>query len=297
VYHWAPLFRADLIGLGFAVAGIYFVWRYERMPSGARWKRFYFILFTFAFLLSLYTKQTLVAAPAAAFLALLRRDKRAAILFAFVLGAIGGSIYLAIDFATRGAFTFGLIDSNATVFLPAQLFDLLKSFAATFAILIALAAWEWARRVRSGQFGVLEAYSVTSLATLIFAGRVGAWENYFFEAIVISCVLSGCRLNALIAEDAPRRTYSVTRFPLFLPLLLGIQLALYLPNHDPRIAANLVAQDYPANQQLAALLSQTGGTIISEDMGALVTSGKDVGYYTFQQVHSRRAASGTRAGN
>jgi hypothetical protein len=52
----------------------------------------------------------------------------------------------------------------------------------------------------------------------------------------------------------------------------------------------LVAQGAPANAQLAALLARTAGPIISEDMGALVTSGKPVVYYTFQ--YSSLARSG-----
>jgi len=60
--------------------------------------------------------------------------------------------------------------------------------------------------------------------------------------------------------------------------------------HDPRVAADLVARDLPANQQLAVLLAQTPGIVISEDMGALVTSGKPVAYYTFQ--YSSLARSG-----
>lgn len=297
VYHWAPLFRADLIGLAFAFAGLYCAWRNGNQSTAnsrqssviSSQKRFQLFAIGF-FLLALYTKQTLLAAPAAAFLAMLVRDRRAAILFALALGAIGGAIYLAIDLATHGGFTFGLIDSNATVFLPAQLFDLMKNFVFTFAVLIALAVWEWVRRVRAGQFGVLEAYAVTTLVTLVFAGRVGAWENYFFEAIAILCVLAACRMKSLITMDAPLTTFSVLRAPLLIPILLGIQLVLFAPSHDPRIAADLLAQTYPANQQLASLVTRTNGTIISEDMGALVTSGKQVAFYTFQ--YSSLARSG-----
>jgi hypothetical protein len=59
---------------------------------------------------------------------------------------------------------------------------------------------------------------------------------------------------------------------------------------DPRVAANLIAQDFPANQELATVLRQTPGIVISEDMGALVTSAKPVAYYTFQ--YSSLARSG-----
>lgn len=279
IYHWVPLFRADLLGLGFSFAGIYFVWR-RQQTTDTRRQKVYFALFTFTFLLALFTKQTLIAAPAAAFIALFRTDKRTAILFALALGIIGASIYLAIDIATRGGFTFGLIDSNATVFLPDQLFDLLKTFTLTFAPLLFVALWEWVRRVRLGSFGILEAYAVTVTLTLLFAGRVGAWENYFFEAIAITCVFASFKLKAL--SEKPNYQLPIT-------LLLLLQLVLYTRDHDPRVALNLIAQDLPANQELAALLSRTNGTIISEDMGALVTGGKPVAYYTFQYSSLARA--------
>jgi len=336
IYHWVPLFRADLLGLGFTFAGIYFAWRREQTTDDRRQKRYLLFAIGF-FLLALYTKQTLIAAPAAAFFALFRRDtctathavrckcKRVAILFALALGSIGGAIYLAIDFATRGGFTFGLIDSNATVFLPDQLLALFRDFVFTFAPLLGLATWEWVRRVRAGRFGVWEAYAVTTALTLGFAGRVGAWENYFFEAIAIVCVFAGLRvadwslqnstLPVILSEatlaphcvrcsagenlvDSNNKTLRSAQgdkrlpslnYQLPITLLLLLQLALYTRDHDPRVASNLIAQDYPANQQLAALLSQTNGTIISEDMGALVTSGKPVSYYTFQYSSLARA--------
>ncbi len=309
VYHWIPLFRVDLIGLAFAFAGIYFVWAWERRRQTAdRRQILYFCLFTFCFLLALYAKHTLIAAPAAAFLAIFARDtctathavrckcKRAAVLFALALGATGGAIYLALDAATRGAFTFGLITSNATVFLTDQLIALLKNFALTFAPLIVLAAWELFARIRARRLGVLEWYAVTSFAFLIFAGRVGAWENYFFEAIVAVCVLAGYRIGR--SQMAERRWQSAdskerpTNYELLitnyaLPLLLLVQLIAYW--HDPRIAADLIARDQPANRELAALLARTPNPIISEDMGALATSGKQVAYYTFQYSSLARA--------
>lgn len=280
IYHWVPLFRADLIGLGFAFAGVYFVWKYSRQAREAGRQKRYLVFAIGLFLLALYTKQTLIAAPAAAFLALFRRHRNTAIVFAIILGAVGGAIYLAIDYGTRGGLTYGLIDSNATVFLPDQLFALLLSFAIAFAVLLGLAGWEWICRTRARQFGVLEAYALTTGPTLLFAGRVGAWENYFFEAIAICCVFAGIKLKALGEKPS---------YQLPIALLLSFQLALYARDHDPRIALNLIAQDLPANQQLAALLSPTNGIIISEDMGALVTSGKPVSYYTFQYSSLARA--------
>ena len=305
IYHWIPLFRADLLGLAFAFGGVFCIWEFGRKsqvtshrsqvagrnrPTTGYWllitdyvrstERRLLITGCLSFLLALYTKQTLFAAPAAAFLALFQYNRRLAITFALALGASGGAIYLAIDAATSGAFTFGLITSNATVFLPDQLFNLLANFAITFPILIMLALWRLANRVRARQVGVLEWYAVVSGAALVLAGRMGAWENYFFEVIVVLCVLAGFAIRDT--------GYGIRHTRVVIPLLLLVQLALIW--HDPRIAVDLMAEGLPANRQLAVLLARTPGTIVSEDMGALATSGKNVDYYTFQ--YSSLARSG-----
>ena len=322
VYHWVPQFRADLLGLACTFGGVYCVWEWQRFEEGRkqkaegrdpnRFSTYGLLLAAILFcLLALYTKHTLFAGPAAAFAALFLRDKRVAVAFALALGAVGGAIYLAIDRITGGGFTFGLITSNATVFLPQQLVELLWNFAATFPILLLLALWGWVNRLRSRRVGVLEWYLLFSVGMLGLAGRVGAWENYFLEAIAAACVFAGIAISDLRDQtadyarrdlqrvrpdsqvgDRQPRTPSSSFHPrltnLLLPILLLVQLVLMW--HDPSIAADLVARDLPANQQLAALLSRTPGTVISEDMGALVTSGKPVAYYTFQ--YSSLARSG-----
>lgn len=283
IYGWVPLFRTDLLGLAFTFAGLYFVWEWERKqriePNASAGKTL-LIAGAALFLLALYTKQTLFAAPAAACLAVFARNPRLAIAFGAGIGVAGGVLYLAMDATTQGAFTFGLVTSNATVFMPEQLGRLVENFAITFPILIALALWALVRRVRT-QFGVLEWYAVVALGASLLAGRVGAWENYFFEAIAIVSVLAGIAIARLLEQ---RQAWG----GLVMPLLLLAQLALMW--HDPQVALNLMAADAPANRELATFLAHTPDPIISEDMGALATNGKQVAYYTFQ--YSMLATSG-----
>jgi hypothetical protein len=294
IYHWIPLFRVDLLGLAFTFGGVYVAWLWEktadRRPQTADYKpTFYFVLFTFAFLLALYTKHTLFAAPLAVFCALWQRERRRALTFAFALGALGGAIYLALDAATSGGFTFGLLESNATVFLFGQLGALLQNFAVTFPVLLLFAFWGWITRVRAKRIGALEWYAVIAFAALAMSGRVGAWENYFFEALGVACVFAGFEFQVLgFRLPAQFLNFQVETLNLALPVLLLLQLALMW--HDPRIEASLVARDFPANQELARLLARTPGTVISEDMGALATSAKPIMYYTFQ--YSSLARSG-----
>ncbi len=318
VYHWIPQFRADLIGLAFAFFGVYCLWMYTRPPTADRGRQTavrrppgYLILGACSFLLALYTKHTLFAAPAAAFLTLWSRNRRLALGFAAGLGIVGGAIYLAVDRAAGGGFTFGLITSNATVFMPELLGQLIANFVETFPVLLMLALWSilghW-RTAEGGRWGILEWYAVTACAGLVMAGRTGAWENYFLESLAILCVFGAIAINRLrfadlsvsSGEKEPNyRAASVSPgartgrqgsrcFALAVPVLLILQLVLMW--HDPRVAAEMVAQDGPANRELAALLARTPGTVISEDMGALTTSGKPVAYYTFQ--YSSLARSG-----
>ncbi len=295
VYHWIPLFRADLLGLGLTFAGVYMIWKAQRPSTAARGAMPYWLLAILCFLFALYTKQTLFAAPAAALLALWARDRRRALIFGLVLGAAGAGLYLLLDYTTGGGFTFGLLTSNATVFMPEQLVALLESFAGTFPVLLMLAGFGLVRHIRRRAISVLDWYAVTSSVALVMAGRTGAWENYFFEALLSACVLAGIVIGEWLQPRAQSALFasahaSGATFRLALALLLLAQLALMWHDHDPRIALDMMAADLPANQELASLLEKTQGVVISEDMGALATSGKEVGYYTFQ--YSSLARSG-----
>lgn len=295
VYHWVPLFRVDLIGLAFTAAGIFFVWRWQTLadergtrsrPSGgiaatgSGW--WYLAAAAISFLAAFYTKHSLVAGPAAALVAVGTRDRRAAAGFGLGLGIVGGGVFLISNLLTDGGFAFGLITSNATVWLWSTFLSTLNDFLWTYLVLIAFALWALVIRARRGQVGVLEIYAVAALAALVSAGRVGAWENYYLEAVFVVCFFAGIASVPLLNR--------MSAGPWWLPVLLLIQLGLFWREHDPSIAVNLMEVTTRGNQDLAPLVRAQQGTVISEDMGLLVTNGKPVDYYTFQ--YSSLARSG-----
>jgi hypothetical protein len=290
VYHWSPLLRIDMPGVACALAGIVCVWRWEAgyrtHASGSKravWLG-WAILF---FLVALYTKHSLVFAPFAAGVAIFLRDKRAGILFALLLGGIGGAIFLALEVLTRGGWSFGLLATNATVWTPRVFVPLVSSFVITYAGALVLGAVSWgtrvgrARRERNAErIGVLEIYAAAAMLSVALAGREGAWENYFFEAIAMTCVFAGITLAQWLR--LPRARWVVYA------LLLG-QLALFWNQHDPRIARQLLDETRAANEQVAPLIRAAQGEILSEDMGLLVTNEKPVVYYTFPYSTLARA--------
>ncbi len=294
VYHWVPLFRVDLIGLAFTVASIFLVWRWERQVAGFEFRvagkrlhspqpfTFNLWLAAFFFLAALYTKHSLMLAPAAAAVAIFLRNRRAGVIFALGLVLATGSIFLALDALTRGGFAFGLVTSNATLWLWTTFLYLTGNFLWCYLVLIAFALLGWVVRIRARRVGVLEIYGFAATASLAFAGRVGAWENYYFEAIFVVCLFAGIAFAPLLRRGVAA--------PGWLPVLLLIQLALFWREHDPVIARDLMDTVREGNQEVAPLVRAQQGIVISEDMGLLATNGKPVDYYTFQ--YSNLARSG-----
>jgi hypothetical protein len=303
VYHWIPLFRVDLIGLAFTVAGIFFVWYWQSAEPALRlskehethttrhelYRAFSLRPATFDlgvavlfFLAAIYTKHSLFLAPAAAIVAIFLRNRRAAVVFALGLALSAGAIFLGLDALTHGGFAFGLVTSNATLWLWTTLLSLTGDFLWTYLVLIAFALLAWVVRVRAKRVGVLETYAFAAIASLVFAGRVGAWQNYYLEAIFVVCVFAGLAC-------APMLRRGLTA-PWWLPILLLIQLGLFWREHDPAIARDLMETVRGGNRHVAPLVRAQQGIVISEDMGLLVTNGKPVDYYTFQ--YSSLARSG-----
>ncbi len=304
VYHWMPLYRVDLMGVAFSLAGIFLVWKWEwndrRRTTDDRLeqRRMSNVILIFAivfFLLSLYTKHSLFFAPAAAALAILLRDRRAGVVFALGLGASGGAIFLALEMWTRGGWSFGILALNATVWTPRVFVPLVASFVTTYAIVLLLGAFGWWTRVRRSKnergekkFGVLEMYALASLFSIVLAGREGAWENYFLEVIVMACVFAGMALSRFVPGPSAKETKGI--WQISVPVFLLLQLALFWNEHDPRIAQKLFDDTRAGNAHVAPLVRNAQGTVISEDMSLLWRNGKRVEYYSF--VYSTLARAG-----
>lgn len=194
VYHWIPLFRVDLIGLAFTTAGVLYVWRWQvkndesqaahhAVGRAARatpvpWELGLAALF---FLAAIYTKHSLVFAPAAAVAAILLRNRRAAIAFALAIGICAAAIFIVFDAQTQGGFAFGLITSNATSWLWSTFFSTMNDFLWTYLVLIAFALWGLVVHLRQKRLGVLETYAFAGVASLVLAGWRGGVGKLLFR--------------------------------------------------------------------------------------------------------------------
>ena len=291
VYHWAPLFRVDLVGLALTLAGLYAV--ALALPSrglGTREIERPWLLWLAAvlFVAGLYAKQSFFFAPAAALVYLfVFVDRRWAIKMAVGMAVLGGGLFLLINALTGGGFWAGLVASNVNPFLWPEFWGQLADFFGTFAVLGILTAWylvdkfvlERATLLRE-KASPLDLYLVMALISLGLAGKAGAWENYFFEALAALALCGGLGLARL----ARHRRWAVR---LAAPTLVFVQIGLMW--HTPRVADRYLRLTRESNEAMIPILAGAPDPIISEDMGLLVTNDKVLDYYSFQYSQLARA--------
>jgi|GEM_PF-566648 hypothetical protein len=319
VYHWAPLFRVDLLGLLSSVAGLYVLWRANKPQRPFTDYSLY--LAAILFLLGLYTKQSFLAAPLAALLWLLFRDWRRALLLAGLLLLLGLPPFLLLNQATQGGFAFGLLSANVNPFSARLLLGQVAAFLRTFAVLCLLAVYAWAERLRHNapppspgrggaggevtfpgrgggrgevaflaRLSVLDCYFVTALATVALAGKVGAWENYFFEPLFVLCVFAGLAIANVLRACYPSHPWyprpEKRTAAILVPALLLVQAGLMW--HTPTAARELMADNRQAYERLGPLIRAQTGMILSEELGLLVLNGQEVPYYSFEYAQLAR---------
>ena len=289
IYHWAPLFRVDLVGLALTLGGLYAVWRAveDRRPR-MLW------LAALLFVAGLYAKQSFLFAPVAALAYLFFFvDRWRAVKMAATVLVLGGGLFLLANALTGGGFWEGLVLSNVIPFLWPDLWQQLGDFFGVFAILTLLTVWYlvdkyWLDRVTTVRSKVspLDLYLPAALVSLWFAGKAGAWENYFFEALAALTLGAGLGLARLDRAGRPGMRALVPTLVLA-PLLLLAQVALMW--HTPRTASRYLDLTRSSNAAMAPILAMTPDPIVSEDMGLLVTNGKVLDYLSFQYSQLARA--------
>ena len=131
---------------------------------------------------------------------------------------------------------------------------------------------------RLRRLSVWDYYFVAAVATVLLAGKVGSWENYFFEPLFAVCLFAGLGADRLLRRGVAWQA----------GLAAALLLQAGLMAHTPEIAARLMAEEGPANRRMAEIVAATPGVIVSEDMGLLVTAGRDIAFFGFEYTQLAR---------
>jgi hypothetical protein len=281
---WFDRMRVDMLAVALAFVGVAFVVRSERQPA-------WLVLAMPAFVLSIYTRQTELAAPASALLVLLLVRPRATIL-AGIGGAVLGLCALAwLEWATAGGFLRHIISYNINVWIFALLLTRLR-FEVSYAVLLALAviglAVLWLRRrdetlprgLEASRYTVvLPIITVWLLLSLIMmvatVGKNGSDVNYFIEPMCVCAIAVGLLIGLgwqAVAGSSGRRDMALRLGLIFATVALVGVMAKRRPVcyavQDPGLLA--------IQQNLVQEIAKQNRPVLSEDMVLSLRAGQDV---------------------
>jgi len=243
VYRWIAYFRVDFPALFLSLAGLAVVViarpRKGTLPIAAA-----------LMVAAIYTKQTMIAAPAAVFLALLFWRWRQALAFAgymLIFGIIPAAI---LQWRTAGQFLQHIITYNMNTFSARDLhiwlshaWNVHRWLVLSGAVALPWLWWQYGRGLQRGDqaevlpdqpraplhrfWQPLAWYAVLAQWNIVGAAKAGSAENYLLEPLgawtLMLCVAAGAGINGLYAGTRPvAAARYLVRAGVALGLLVGI---------------------------------------------------------------------------
>ena len=240
IYHIGPLSRLHLIMVMFELLAIVSIAESDAARHGRRNLVIGLILLTAAG----WTKQMALATVVAAFLYLLIRNPRRALISGAIFCAVNAGLFLAVNAATRGQWYVNIIQANVNAYDFAQAWFLYQQWFRLHWVIILLAAAFVVYEAAARRWSVYAIWFVVAVLDSALAGKWGAGESYFTTAVVAACVCAGLQipnLQYLISKksQAPSRKSQLV-WGAFVPILFLFQAraVLHMPT-DGRIFGTL----------------------------------------------------------
>ena len=281
---WFDRMRVDMLAIALAFVGVAFAVRAERQPA-------WLALAMPAFVLSIYTRQTELAAPASALLVLLFARPRAAILAGIGGAGLGVAALAWLEWVTAGGFLRHIITYNINTWTFALLMERLR-FQVSYAVLLALAvmglAVLWLRRrdetpprgAEASRYNlVVPIISVWLLLSLIMmvvtVGKTGSNVNYFIEPMSVCAVAVGLLIGLCwqaVVGSPGRRDMALRLGLVFATFALVAVMAKRRPTcyavQNPALLA--------IQENLVQEIAKQDRPVLSEDMVLSLRAGRDV---------------------
>lgn len=265
IYKNTPFFRVDILGLFFSLMGIYLFLKTDKL-----------IIPIIFFIAALYTKQTFISAPMALAIYLFLTNKKRAFNFTILMALSSIAIFFLINLYARGEFYRHNFLYNMNIFIFKQLAKYYTWFLQNHAILILFSLIFLFLPPAEKKHYVFLIYFIISAVVALSVGKIGANMNYFFETIMVSCILTGLTIQRLKEIIRDEKMYEI-----FLNCALLVQLVLFL--HMPFLTEPTATKtDLKNAQALFEVVRNTDGKVISEDTGVLVMNNKPVLFMPFE---------------
>ena len=298
VLAWAPLMRVDMAAVAFSFLGVYFGTRSLARPSMVH-------LASLCFVLAIYTKQTMLAAPVATYAVLLVVRPRLALAAMASAVAMGLAGLAALSWMTEGGFLRHILLYNINRFDWGWFWMVTKAaripliFLAITTFVAIQSFWRLLKGCSGRSFintlrarivareqnlilAIVSVYLLLATLMLVLAGKSGSNVNYFIEWMCVWSVLIGMSVRpaAVLAADLgsvdkpSASPQSSNLLALCVPLALATQ-ALMLPLPPfAKLAAHPRRSE--AMRELVERTRAARSPVVSDDMVLLLRSGKQV---------------------
>jgi hypothetical protein len=273
VYHTTLLARVNALTALLALGGVLL------LDGRSRWR---LVLGLACLLGALFSKPTAIDALLAGLAALALRSPRRGLLGALVVLVVGGGLALALEVASRGAFSLNVLLGNVNPFSPDQLGAYLRNFALLHGALLGLAVVGLATAVRAKQLDGTTLFFLSGLLMALGVGKWGAGESYFLSAIAAGALLAGRAASGLIRRRGLASGLAA--------VVVLVQCAIsahgavsarlgWLPDRGLQaaaLAADPVLGDLERGHSIVSRLREVGGPNLLEEPGFGIALGQEV---------------------
>lgn len=185
VFYWGLIARADMLALSFSALGIYSLLEFGENRKGL-------IMASFLFILSIYTKQTFIAAPLASIIYLFFKDKEKCLKLSISFLLPSALIFIGLNLLTGWNFLRNILIYNLSNLSPLKMRGYSQLFLKISFIPLLMGFFYFLK----GKEDFWRIYFLISLTlALFFSLRPQGWSNYFLETILSISVILGLLLR------------------------------------------------------------------------------------------------------
>ncbi|HYL34871.1 MAG TPA: hypothetical protein VEV17_03035 [Bryobacteraceae bacterium] len=261
--YWGTAAQVDTLAVFWALAAFYQYSRYAVLGERT-------LVWAGAFaLLAFFTKQSMLACPAAICILLWRRRRQTALAFGMCTGIVAAIAMLSLNAALGGRFLADTVLANLNPFSADKLLQHLQ-YALLVAGPVLLVAAAGAKTAWRTSAGALLVYLGTALAVfVVIAPKVGSDLNYQIEftSVSILCACIGLHSLGFLREvfSGSKRALTLLQLPLAVFLVVNYRVTF-------RNALERFAAEQGARVQTEALRPYISapGPVISADYNALI---------------------------
>jgi hypothetical protein len=271
VRSWMAYLRVDLMGLALALAGLCVFFLAPR--------RWYVAVVFFA--AALFVKYSLLAAPATCALYLISKRDWKRLQQAAGTGAallLGG--FAAAQFWTGGHFAFHMFGTHPDPFQFSTYVENMTELFWDIPVLWGLAVLAVVHDAWRKEIAPHSLYFLMALCGAVTVGKLGSNSNHLIELIAAICLCAGMGWNLFAGWVKAKGARAVSSL-----LLAGVAAAALLS-----FSFEFRTADVAGCEQAYAFLRTQGDTVLSENVGVLLLSGKPVQVsnpYVYTQLATR----------